>query len=73
MISFAVLIVVLIGPSEMKQISTALISPDWPFFVVLGVLGAGISFVLYIIGLNHTSPTVASIVATVEPVTAARY
>jgi len=37
------------------------------------VLGAGLSFVLYIVGLNHTAPAVASIVAMVEPVTASLF
>jgi drug/metabolite transporter (DMT)-like permease len=41
--------------------------------MTLGVLGAGLSFILYIVGLNHTAPTVASIVATVEPVTASLF
>ncbi len=40
---------------------------------MLGVLGAGVSFVLYVIGLNHIAPAVASIVAMVEPVTAALF
>jgi len=37
------------------------------------VLGAGLSFVLYIIGLKHTAPAVASIVAMIEPVTASLF
>ncbi len=48
-------------------------TPDWPLFVALGVLGAGLSFVIYIIGLNYTAPAVASIVAMVEPVTASLF
>ena len=48
-------------------------TPAWPLFVVLGVIGAGLSFILYIIGLNHTAPAVASIVAMVEPVTASLF
>jgi drug/metabolite transporter, DME family len=46
---------------------------SWPLFVVLGVLGAGLSFILYIVGLKHTAPAVASIVAMVEPVTASLF
>jgi drug/metabolite transporter, DME family len=42
-------------------------------FVGLGVLGAGLSFILYIVGLKQTAPAVASIVAMVEPVTAALF
>ena len=32
-----------------------------------------LSFILYIVGLKHTAPAVASIVAMVEPVTAALF
>ncbi|MFW5723409.1 MAG: EamA family transporter, partial [Halochromatium sp.] len=51
----------------------ALNTPDWPLFAALGVLGAGLSFVLYLIGLRQTAPAVASIVAMVEPVTASLF
>jgi drug/metabolite transporter (DMT)-like permease len=37
------------------------------------VLGAGLSFILYIVGLHHAAPAVASIVAMVEPVTASLF
>lgn len=69
-IAFTVLATILIWPSDVGQTVAVLSTPDWPLFAVLGVLGAGLSFVLYIIGLNHTAPAVASIVAMVEPVTA---
>jgi len=72
-IAFAVLVGILIWPSNGDQIVAVPSSPDWPLFAVLGVLGAGLSFVLYIIGLNHTAPAMASIVAMVEPVTAALF
>lgn len=72
-IAFAVLAVILVLPGDVGQMTVALTTPDWPFFVALGVLGAGLSFVLYIIGLNHTAPAVASIVAMVEPVTASLF
>lgn len=48
-------------------------TPSWPLFIVLGVVGAGLSFILYIVGLRHTAPAVASIVAMVEPVTASLF
>jgi len=72
-IAFAVLVIVLIVPADSDQAIEALSTPDWPLFVGLGVFGAGLSFVLYIIGLNHTTPAVASIVAMVEPVTASLF
>lgn len=72
-IAFAVLVAVLILPADADQTVAVLSTPDWPLFAVLGVLGAGLSFVLYVIGLNHTAPAVASIVAMVEPVTASLF
>lgn len=69
-ISFVVLALVLIWPAGFEETWAAIGTPDWPLFLVLGVFGAGLSFVFYIIGLNHTAPAVASIVAMVEPVTA---
>jgi len=72
-IAFAVLAAILIWPGEAHQIVAVLSTPDWPLFAALGVFGAGLSFVLYIIGLNHTAPAVASIVAMVEPVTASLF
>jgi drug/metabolite transporter (DMT)-like permease len=72
-IAFAVLIAIVIWPSDADQIVAALSTPSWPLFAVLGVLGAGVSFILYIVGLRHTAPAVASIVAMVEPVTASLF
>lgn len=69
-IAFAVLVTLLIWPSDATQMVAALGTPDWPLFATLGVLGAGLSFVFYVIGLKRTAPAVASIVAMVEPVTA---
>jgi DME family drug/metabolite transporter len=72
-IAFATLVTILFWTSDLHQTITAPQSPSWPLFVALGVLGAGVSFILYIIGLNHTAPAVASIVAMVEPVTASLF
>lgn len=72
-IAFAVLVITLLWPSDADQIVAVLSTRDWPLFAVIGVLGAGLSFVLYIIGLNHSTPTIASIAAMVEPVTAALF
>jgi drug/metabolite transporter (DMT)-like permease len=69
-ISFAILTSILIGLSDTDQALAVFITPSWPLFVILGVLGAGLSFILYIAGLNHTAPVVASIVAMIEPITA---
>jgi len=72
-IAFTVLALTLIGPSDPGQTVEVLRTPDWPLFAVLGVLGAGLSFVLYIVGLGDTEPAVASIVAMIEPVTASLF
>ncbi len=72
-IAFAVLAIILIWPGDIDQMAAVLSTPDWPLFAGLGVLGAGLSFVLYFIGLNQTAPAVASIVAMVEPVTASLF
>jgi len=72
-IAFAVLVTVLIWPSDADQAVAALSTANWPLFAALGVLGAGLSFILYIVGLHHTAPAVASIVAMVEPVTASLF
>ena len=72
-IAFAVLVTVVIWPSDADQILAALSAPSWPLFAVVGVLGAGFSFILYIVGLKHTAPAVASIVTMVEPVTASLF
>lgn len=69
-IAFAVLVLVLLLPSSDEQMVRALVSEDKLLFFTLGIFGAGLSFVLYIIGLRHTAPTMASMVAMVEPITA---
>ncbi len=73
MVAFAVLLSVLIWLGDRDQAMAVLTASDWPLFVVLGVLGAGLSFIFYIVGLKHTAPAVASIVAMVEPVTASLF
>ncbi len=72
-ISFAVLATILIGLADTDQTLAVLSTPSWPVFLILGVFGAGLSFILYIVGLTHTAPAVASIVAMVEPVTASLF
>lgn len=72
-IAFAVLVAVLIWPSDAHQAVAVLHTASWPLFVILGVLGAGLSFIFYIVGLKHTAPAVASIVAMAEPVTASLF
>ncbi|TVR01950.1 MAG: EamA/RhaT family transporter [Desulfovibrionales bacterium] len=72
-IAFAVLAIILFTLSDADQALAVLNTPSWPLFIFLGVFGAGLSFIFYIVGLNHTAPAVASIVAMVEPVTASLF
>ncbi|MFO7846544.1 MAG: EamA family transporter [Balneolaceae bacterium] len=72
-IAFTVLVLILIWPAGIGGVTEVLGTEDWPMFAALGILGAGLSFVLYVIGLNYTAPAVASIVAMVEPVTASLF
>ncbi len=72
-IAFAVLAALLFGLGDAGQTAAVLGAASWPLFVVLGVVGAGLSFILYIVGLKHTAPAVASVVAMVEPVTASLF
>ena len=72
-IAFAVLVGLLALWSDTDQISAVWHAPQWPLFAILGVFGAGLSFFFYIVGLKHTAPTVAAMVALVEPVTAALF
>ena len=72
-IAFAVLAAILIGLGDAHQTVAVLEASSWPLFLVLGVLGAGLSFILYIIGVRNTTPAAASIVAMVEPVTASLF
>lgn len=72
-VAFGVLAATLIWPADVAQVSAVPDSADWPLFAILGVLGAGLSFILYIVGLNCTAPAVASVVAMLEPVTASLF
>jgi len=72
-IAFTTLIIILLWPCDADQTVAVLSTPSWPLFAALGVFGAGLSFVLYIVGLKHTTPAVASIVAMIEPVTASLF
>lgn len=69
-IALATVVVVLLPVVDSAALGASLTSPDMVGFVPLGVLGAGVSFIAYIVGLRRTVPTTAAVVALVEPVTA---
>ncbi|GEN44631.1 DMT family transporter [Alkalibacillus haloalkaliphilus] len=56
-----------------EEAATVVTSSDIGWFLLIGILGAGISFIIYLIGLRMTTPTTASMVAMVEPVTASLF
>lgn len=56
-----------------EEAATVLTSPDIGWFIAIGIIGAGLSFALYTIGIKLTAPSKASIIAMVEPVTAALF
>jgi drug/metabolite transporter, DME family len=49
-IAFAVLALILFWPADVDQMGAAMGTPDWPLFATLGVAGAGLSFMLHVIG-----------------------
>ncbi|MFB5660648.1 DMT family transporter [Alteribacillus sp. HJP-4] len=59
--------------TDKSEAAGAVTSSDSGWFLLLGILGAGISFILYVIGIRKTTPTTASMVAMVEPVTASLF
>ncbi|WP_404366852.1 DMT family transporter [Marinobacter sp.] len=72
-IAFAVLASILVWLGDAGQTLAVLSTPSWPLFAALGVFGAGLSFIFYVVGLRYTAPAVASVVAMVEPVTASLF
>ena len=66
-------VVILLGASDTTQAVAVLNAPRWWLFALLGLLGAGLSFAFYVVGLKRTAPTLAAIVAMVEPVTASLF
>jgi len=72
-VAFSVFTAILIWPADAGQVAAVPNSPDLPLFAALGMFGAGLSFFFYITGLRRTEPAVASVVAMIEPVTAALF
>lgn len=72
-VAFAALVVALVWIGDSEQMVAVLSAPSWPLFAIIGVFGAGLSFILYIVGLKRITPSAASVVAMVEPVTASLF
>lgn len=69
-VAFTVLAIALLLPTDISQAVSVVSAPELPLFVALGILGAGLSFLLYVVGIKHAAPALASMVAMVEPITA---
>ncbi|MGM1051244.1 MAG: DMT family transporter [Pseudomonadota bacterium] len=72
-VAFATFSAILVWLGDADQTLAVLSTSNWPLFAVLGVVGAGLSFILYVVGLKDTLPAVAAIVAMVEPVMASLF
>ncbi|RSL31507.1 EamA/RhaT family transporter, partial [Salibacterium salarium] len=72
-IAFFSFCLVLFLITDKNEAAAVMTSSDIGWFVLLGVIGAGISFILYIIGIRWTTAATASMVAMVEPVTASLF
>ncbi|MBT2582800.1 EamA family transporter [Planococcus sp. ISL-109] len=72
-LAFLVFCVALAFFVNFEEAATVLTSGDIGWFMAIGLLGAGLSFALYTIGIKLTAPSTASIIAMVEPVTASLF
>ncbi|MGG3915863.1 DMT family transporter [Rossellomorea vietnamensis] len=59
--------------TDKGEAAAVLSSKELWLFILLGILGAGLSFLVYVIGIRKTTPANASMVAMVEPVTASLF
>ncbi|WP_218162445.1 EamA family transporter [Alkalibacterium sp. 20] len=69
-LTFTLLLLFFIDRNEAVSI---FYSTDLLWMILLGFIGAGLSFFLYVAGLKRISPTSASVIAMVEPVTASLF
>ncbi|WP_100334120.1 EamA family transporter [Bacillus alkalisoli] len=58
---------------DRSEAASVFYTTDFFWMILLGIFGSGLSFFLYVVGLKRTTPTSASIVAMVEPVTASLF
>ncbi|PKR76520.1 EamA family transporter [Halalkalibacillus sediminis] len=72
-IAFFSFCLVLFIIADIDEVASVAVSNDVGWFFLLGILGAGISFMLYVVGIRYIAPTTASMVAMIEPVTAALF
>lgn len=71
--AFAIFSLILPFFMNLDEVFSVVTSSDLLWMVLLGVVGAALSFFLYVQGLEKASPTSASVSAMVEPVTASLF
>ncbi|PBB06622.1 DMT family transporter [Salimicrobium humidisoli] len=72
-IAFLTFCLILLPLNDTTEVTNAITSGDAGWFILLGLIGAGISFIIYVIGMRSTAPSTASMVAMAEPVTASLF
>ncbi len=72
-IAFLAFTIITLFFTDRSEAASVFYSTDLLWMILLGIIGAGLSFFLYVVGLKRTSPTSASIIAMVEPVTASLF
>ncbi|SES18776.1 DMT family transporter [Salipaludibacillus aurantiacus] len=72
-ISFFTFCLILLILADNEEAASVITSGDLGWFLLLGIVGAGISFIFYVIGIRKVAPTTASMVAMVELVTASLF
>ena len=72
-VAFLALSIVLLGLAGVDSIIRVRDAANGWMYAALGLLGAGGSFYLYVVGIRGTAPTVASVLAMIEPITASLF
>lgn len=68
--SFCFILFIIMDKKEALRVMT---SSELGWFLLLGIIGGGLSFMFYVNGLQRIAPTTASLVAMIEPVTASLF
>lgn len=72
-VAFLVFLLVMAPLVDPGKVVAASLSDDVHLFLLLGLFGAGLSFVFYVLGLRRATPVAVALVAAVEPVTASLF
>lgn len=72
-VAFLVFLLVMAPLVDPGTVVAASLSDDVHLFLLLGLFGAGLSFVFYVLGLRRATPVAVALVAAVEPVTASLF